>query len=63
MRDRRLRQLHPPLDVAGSEPRFLVQGASAFFLERAQNPAPSGVGNGLQEAIEMGSGVRHDQEG
>ena len=56
-----LRQLHTLLDIGGAEPGFFVEGASAFFFEHAQNSAASGIGNGVQEAIEMGSGVRHGE--
>jgi len=62
MRNGRLRQLHPLLDIEGAEPGFLVQRASAFFFECAQNSAASGIGNGVQKAIKIGSGVSHDQE-
>ena len=31
-----LRQLHTLLDIGGAEPGFLVEGASAFFLARAE---------------------------
>jgi len=62
MRNRRLRQLHALLDIEGTEPGFLVERASAFLFERAQNSAASGIGNGVQEAIKMGSGVSHDEE-
>jgi hypothetical protein len=58
MRNGRLRQLHPLLDIAGAKAGFLIERASAFFLERLQNPAARGVGNGVQKAIEIGSGVR-----
>jgi hypothetical protein len=57
MRNSRLRQLHALLDIGGAQPGFLVERASAFLFERAQNAAASGVGNGVQEAIEIGSGV------
>lgn len=63
MRNGRLRQLHTLLDIAGTESGFLVERASAFFFERAQNPAASRIGNGVQEAIKMGSGMSHDEEG
>ncbi len=56
----RLRQLYALLDISRAEPGFLVDGASAFFFESAQNPAARWVGNGVQEAIEMRSGVSHD---
>ena len=59
MRNSRLRQLHPLLDIGGAEPGFLVERASALFFQRAQNPAASGIGNGVQEAIKIGSGVSH----
>src|ERR1039458_9174251 len=39
MRNRRLRQLHTLLDIAGTEAGFLVERASALFFERTQNPA------------------------
>jgi hypothetical protein len=57
-----LRQLHALLDVGGAESGFLADGASSFFLQRAQNPAAHGIGNGLQESVKIGSGVSHDQE-
>ena len=63
MRNRRLRQLYPLLDIEGAEPSFLVQRASAFFFERAQNPASSGIGDSVQKAIKTGSDVSHDEEG
>ncbi len=62
MRNGRLRQLYTLLDIEAAEPGFLVEGASTFFFERAQNSAASGIGNGVQEAIKMGSGVSHDEE-
>ncbi len=61
MRNGRLCQLHTLLDIEGAEPDFLVERASAFFFERTQNPAASGIGDGVQKAIEIGSGVRHDE--
>ena len=61
MRNGRLRQLHTLLDIEGAESGFLVQRASAFFFEREQNPAARWIGNGVQKAIEIGSGVRHDE--
>src|SRR5208282_1625958 len=36
-----------------------TEGACAFLLECLQNSAASGVGDGVQEAIEIGSGVSH----
>ncbi len=63
MRNGRLRQPHPLLDIGGTKPGFLIERASAFFFERAENPAASGVGNGVQEAIEIGRGGSHDEEG
>ena len=60
MRNGRLRQLHTLLDIEGAEAGFLVQRASAFFFERAQNPAASGIGNGVQKAIKIGSGGSHE---
>ena len=63
MRNGRLRQLHTLLDVSGTKPDFLVEGASAFFLERAQNAAASGIGNGVQETIEIGCGGNHEKIG
>jgi len=62
MRNGRLRQLHALLDIGRTEPGFLVERASAFFFERAENSAASGVGNGVQEAIKIGSAVSHDEE-
>ena len=61
MRNGRLRQLHTLLDIRGAKPGLFVQRASAFFFERAQNPAASGIGNGVQKAIEIGSRVSHDE--
>ena len=63
MRNCRLRQLHPLLDIEGAESGFLVQRASAFFFERAQNPAASGIGDSVQKAIKIGSDMSHDEEG
>ena len=63
MRNSRLRQLHPFFDIEGAEPSFLADRASTFFFKRPQNSAASRVGNGVQETIEIGSGVSHDQEG
>ena len=60
MRNGRLRQLHPLLYIEGAEPGFLIQRASALLFERAQNPAASGIGNGVQKAIKIGSGVSHE---
>jgi hypothetical protein len=60
MRHGRLRQLYAPLDIGGTKTGFLVDRASTFFFERAQNAAASGVGNGVQEAVQIGSGVSHD---
>ena len=62
MRNGWLRQLHTLLYIEGAEAGFLVQRASAFFFERSQNPAASRVGNGVQKAIKIGSGVSHDEE-
>ncbi len=62
MRNRRLCQLHALLDIARTKPGFLVNRASAFFLKRQQNPASSRVGNSMQKAIKIGSGVNHDEE-
>ena len=63
MRNGRLRQPYALLDIARAEPGFLAERASAFFFKRAENPAASGIGNGVQKAVEIGSGVSHDEEG
>ena len=60
MRNGRLRQLNALLDIGGTEPGSLTEGASAFFLECPQNSAASRVGDGVQETIEIGRGVSHD---
>ncbi len=62
MRNGWLRQLHSIFDIGGAEAGFLVDGASTFFFERTQNSAASGISNGVQKAIEVGSSVGHDQE-
>ncbi len=59
MRNGGLRQFDALLDIAGAESGLLVERASAFFLERAQNATTRGVGNGVEKAVEMGSGVGH----
>jgi len=51
------------LDIARAEPGFLIDGASTLFFERRENPAASGIGNGVQKAIKIGDGVRHDRKG
>ena len=53
-------QLYTLLDIRGAEPGLFVQRASAFFFERSQNPTASGIGNGVQKAIQIGSGVSHE---
>ena len=62
MRNRRLRQLHPLLDIEGAESGPLVDGASAFFRQRAQNSTASRVGDGVEETVKIGIGVCHDHE-
>jgi len=44
-----LRELHALFDIAGAEARFLIERASAFFLERLQNTAARGIGDGVQK--------------
>jgi len=62
MRNGRLRQLYTQLNIESTESGLLVERASTFFFESAQNPAARGVGNGVQKAIKIGRGVSHDQE-
>ena len=54
MRNGGLSQLHALLDIARTEAGFLVERASAFFFQRLQNSAAGGIGDGVQEAIEVG---------
>jgi len=56
MRNGGLRQPHTLLNIGRTESVFLIEGAATFFFERLQNAAASGVGNGVQQAIEMGNG-------
>ncbi len=63
MRNRRLRQFHPLLDIARAQPGFLIDRASALFFEQRENPPASGIGNSVKKAINIGRNVSHDQEG
>jgi len=63
MRNGRLRQLYALLDIGGAKPGFLIEGASAFFLECLQNSAARRIGDSVQKAIKIRRGVRHDEEG
>jgi hypothetical protein len=56
MRDRRLRQLHPLLDVPRAQATASIRGlgpALHVFLQGLQNSPPRRVGNRMQDAIEI----------
>lgn len=59
MRNGRLRQLHSLLNIPGTKSRFLAQRASAFFFQRGENAASGGIGNGMQETVEVRSCREH----
>ena len=68
MRYRWLRQLDSIFNIGGAEAGFLVDGASTFFFERAQDSTARGIGNSVEETIDIGHGVvgrdmSHDSEG
>jgi hypothetical protein len=63
MRDGRLRELDAFLNVSGAEADFFSNGASPLFLERAQDAAARRVGDGVEEAVEIGGGRSHKEKG
>ena len=58
----RLREFHTLLNIRSAEPAFLLDGASAFFFQRAQNAPSRGIRNGMQKTIQIRSGGNHDQK-
>jgi hypothetical protein len=60
MRDRGLGKMNPSFDIGGAQALIFANRGSATLFERLQNPAPSGVGDGMQGAIQSLLRVNHD---
>ena len=59
MRNRGLCQVHALFDIGRAEAGFLLEGASPFFRQSAQDTAPSRIDDGLEETIEIRRWMEH----
>lgn len=53
MRNRGLRKVNSQFDVGSAQADVFAYGARATLLQRLQNASAGGVGDGMQETVEL----------
>jgi len=62
MRNGRLRKVNTLLDIGGAKAHVLANGTAPLLLKRLQDPAPGGIGNSVQYAIQFLLRMRHSSK-